>query len=542
MTSVHFHTDRRPPAAWLASLMLAAALASVPALAAPSASSKAPTDRAPDVDTGGSAATAAEPAADRQKSARAKVGTIDIAKLQKSDGILLNYHAPNDWIFMGNKASGVGDVNGDGYDDVALSAGDADDQYGVVTVAFGGARKTLPRTIELSLLDGRDGFMVLANEQRVDNPIGGRGDIDADGYDDIVVGHENDASVWITYGRSKFPAEVLYGEDPDGKKALLVTSPEKDSTFPNSVAIIGDMNGDGFDDFAMGDANALTEGGRTGATYVVFGRKRGGGPGKLSIRDLNGRNGFRIVGGAVGEAAGSLVAPAGDFNGDGLADLLVGAPYAKPGGRKIGGRLYVVFGRTGRFPAELRLAELDGRTGFAIPGVLPGDELGRLGSATTAGDVNGDEADDIVLSAAESPSSNFARASFVVFGQKRASFAKSLDLRKLNAKSGFRVRPSDVAVSGVGDVNSDGFADVLFSGGYDPKKNGYLLLGQAQFPKDIVFGETPSISYVRVKNRESAGPVSPAGDFDGDGWPDMLLGSPGLPTGGGYVLFGQDWK
>lgn len=502
------------------------------------------TYRLVNIDPAGNVGPASEPVTITQKIERTSIDRIDVARLRKREGITLNSNQPYDFTYVGYEAVGVGDINGDGYDDVALANNSADDTEGLITVAFGAPRKRLPRTVELTTLDGRNGFRVNSDEQYVNSPLGGGGDIDGDGFDDIAIGNDDSATVWILYGRKRFPAEVTYGSDPGGRKALKVTSPKKNATFPTSVAIIGDMNGDGFDDFAIGDREARTDGGKTGAVYVVFGRAKSDTPDALSIRDLDGRNGFRLDGVAVGDATGSLVAPAGDVNGDGLADLLVGARYADPAGRRNAGKVYVVFGRKGRLAASMRLAKLDGSNGYTIPGVLAGDSLGRNGSAWTAGDVNRDGVDDFVLSAAESRNAYVARAALVVFGEKRKSFPKSLDLKRLNGKNGFRVRFSGIPVAGVGDVNGDGFDDAMFSGGYEPKQDGYLLLGQKKFPKYIEFDITKNVATVLIENVGDPGPVAPAGDFDGDGRADILIGSPegNLPSGGGYVLFGQEWK
>ncbi|NRA58132.1 MAG: FG-GAP repeat protein, partial [Phycisphaerales bacterium] len=95
----------------------------------------------------------------------------------------------------------------------------------------------------------------------------------------------------------------------------------------------------------------------TGATYVVFGRDAaaGGFPAALQLADLNGATGFRLDGVADDDASGWSVAPAGDVNGDGIDDLIVGANAADPGGRRSAGTAYVVFGRdlSGGCPADL---------------------------------------------------------------------------------------------------------------------------------------------------------------------------------------------
>ena len=376
----------------------------------------------------------------------------------------------------------------------------------------------------------------------VGSDVSGGGDFNGDGRDDIVVGAVGDLSAWVVFGRQRTGKEIrLDPAKPERKTALRISGAAPSRTEADLgaiVAMLGDVNGDGAADVAVGP-------------YVVFGRQ-GGFPAELSVADLDGTNGFKMLVDQGGrepiETSLQLVAAAGDLNDDGFADIVAGAPWMNGDNAEEVGSLFVVFGRKRPYPVVLRLNKLDGRDGFAIPGVLEFDQFGLPHSAGAAGDVNGDGADDLILTAGGSPGHD-ARASFVLFGAE-GRFPKTVDIRKLDGKNGFRVKWPTATVAGVGDLNADGFDDLLFGGGTfyccPEPSSGYVLLGRKRFPKLVVLEGENAASIVRAKGFLYQGPVAAAGDVDRDGRDDALIGQRQLTpdasqSGGGYVLFGQDW-
>ncbi len=207
----------------------------------------------------------------------------------------------------------------------------------------------------------------------------------------------------------------------------------------------------------------------------------------FNLSNLDGSNGFRLDGVAHGDASGTSVSNAGDVNGDGFADVIIGASGADPNG-DFSGSSYVVFGKAAGFAADIDLSSLDGSNGFRLDGVAEGNYSGA--SVSNAGDVNGDGFDDVIIGAYKAdPNGDFSGSSYVVFG-KAIGFDSTLNLSSLNGNNGFRLDGvaeydySGASVSNAGDVNGDGFDDVIVGAlGADSNGEGsgssYVVFGKA---------------------------------------------------------------
>jgi hypothetical protein len=260
----------------------------------------------------------------------------------------------------------------------------------------------------------------------------------------------------------------------DGSNGFQANGESADDDCGRSVDSAGDVNGDGFDDLIIGAGLAGPGQARLGASYVVFGRADGF-DGVLELSDLDGSNGFQISGEKRKDYSGTSVSSAGDLNGDGFDDVLVGAFGADPNGFSSGSA-YVVFGSDEDFAPELPLSVLDGTNGFQINGKQPDDDLGQ--SVASAGDVNGDGFDDLIIAGFTALLG--AGASYVVFGHA-GGFAETLDVSSLDGINGFQILGEDAgdgsggSVASAGDVNGDGFGDLIIgaSNAGDVSQYGY---------------------------------------------------------------------
>jgi hypothetical protein len=331
-----------------------------------------------------------------------------------------------------------------------------------------------------------------------------------------------------------------------GPNGFQIHGGDSSDYFASSLSDAGDINGDGFADIIVGAFGADANGVDSGASYVIFG-KSGGFSADVYLSSLNGTNGFKIVGEAAGDRAGSVSA-AGDINHDGFADLVVGASGADANGVDSGAG-YVVFGHSGAFPAVLQLSSLTGPTGFKIKGEAAGD---GLFSVSAAGDVNGDNIDDLLIGAPSTYPHNInSGASYVVFGHA-GTFAGALDLSNLTGANGFKINGEGgffgAAVSNAGDVNADGYDDIVIGAPYlsvggDISGVSYVIFGHggafpATFNVSSLNGSNGFKLAGRIEDSNSGIHVSNAGDINGDGFADIAIGT--VETDNVYVVFGHN--
>jgi len=311
-----------------------------------------------------------------------------------------------------------------------------------------------------------------------------------------------------------------------------------------AVSSAGDVNGDGFDDLIVGAPGH----GSGGAAYVLFGG--GAGFSNVDLLSLSPTEGFALTGGA-GDEAGTSVASAGDLNGDGFADLLVGAPGNGDAGTDAGA-VYVVYGGTGL--GDLALWAMAPSDGYKLTGAAVGDQAGF--DVAAAGDVDGDGYDDLIIGAyGDDTGGTNAGAAWVVFGPGAA--ASDVDLAALGG-GGYRITGAaagdraGIAVAAAGDINADGFDDLIVgahlndAGGISAGAAYVLLGGNGSADVDLVSPAADGLRILGAAAGDMAGmSVSAAGDIDGDGFDDLIVGaryndSGDADAGAAYVILGSD--
>ncbi len=386
----------------------------------------------------------------------------------------------------------AGDLNGDGFDDIALGC----PTVGRVIVFFGSAAGIV--------LSATNPWINAGNPVQAGSQFGSRvtgaGDVNADGFADLAVsapffnnGGGADGKVFLYLGSAGFAA------DPNPDTVISGTGGEQ---LGRGLAGVGDTNGDGYADLAIG---APEHGGR-GKVHVHHGTVAGLSATPAASREWPGPG---------SQQYGFTVAAGGDLDSDGFGDIVVGAPLAF--GNQ--GAIYVTHGQPGMgFVASAGDDQYLGGT----MGIQLGHDLG------CAGDVNGDGFTDIVASAAPFYSNPELNEGVVrlFFGKPQMPF-----LERRTTYNGVANAETGKAVAYVGDLNGDGFTDWAigdpgFDGAFVDQGRVRVYLGQR--------GSPPGSSTFQIHGGQAGARLGSAisgGDLNNDGFGDLAVGAPGWSNG-----------
>ncbi|MBF03545.1 MAG: hypothetical protein CMP76_09640 [Flavobacterium sp.] len=438
--------------------------------------------------------------------------TFNLNSLNGSNGFEVA-GLPTD-IQFGAETQFIGDINNDGLEDLAIGSGNATvngfQLSGSAYIIFGSSNP-YPNPFDLTTLDGTNGFVVsgIAYDERRGSTIAGVGDINGDGIDDVIIGSSNtNADEIVIYGTTSFPA-LFTINSINGTNGFLIDTPGS-----NQVAGLGDVNGDGMNDFIINTPHF------SGQAWILFGRSSNF-PASIDASWLDGTKGFKTSS-FPGDRSSYKIGAAGDINHDGFKDILIGNWDSSDPAIS-----FCLFGKGTPFPALVDLTALDGTDGFSIDN-NGGNFLTFVG---TLGDINHDGIDD------------FFSETNAIFG-RTTPFPFHFSQSSLNGVEGFTL-PGSLTSAGIGDINLDGIDDFISVYGNNGKA--YIVFGSTNgFPNPINESTLNGINgfIINGLNPSNIGrPVSGNGDLNGDGIADFVVGSPYTPTteiGKSYVIFGGD--
>ncbi len=448
-------------------------------------------------------------------------GDCDIS-LADADAKLIG-DDPSDYVGMFLTAAG--DTNGDGYGDFLVGVhgedlSGASSSEGVAYVMCG------PVAESATFADSCADIYGARAATQAGSGVADLGDIDGDGYDDVAVGLNSPTSVAVFQG----PLSGSYSSAAADATVTMLTL--------GDIAGAGDVDGDGSLDLLVGvayDDAAATD---AGAVYLIPVPTTG-------TVDLASAT-ASIYGEAASDYAGSAIAGGADFDGDGLHDIAVGAPYVDVDGTDSIG---VVYGLLGPVTGAVGLADADARfEGEVSSDNAYGYPIAQLAgvSISDAGDVNDDGYSDLLIG-----------ASYAGFNRNGCAY---LQLGPLSTSGGLADADAVIehrddgasfgdSVAGVGDVNEDGYSDILIHAAdageaYAYPGANYVFFGPISGVIDD--GDANGTLTGEAYYDAFFGVVAGAGDVDADGRDDLLIGvsrhdAGGTDAGAVYLVLGSNF-
>lgn len=482
---------------------------------------------------------------------------VDPTALTPTEGIRFELdYGGSDATHFGTSISSAGDINGDGLADVILSAigvyglGQFEQNAGAAYVVFG-SNSGFPTPFYVDSLNGTNGFKIFGDRATdyLGSAVSALGDVNGDGIDDLAVGayyhqfnnpggEEQNGACYIIYGKTTGFAPILdTGSLPFGSYKKIIGEDEGDR-IGQHIQGVGDVNGDGINDILVAGASSRA--------YVVYGTTSTSST--LDLENVPAPAGMTETGFYIqGNIPGAVYANAGDFNGDGINDIVAGLQF--------GYNAYIVYGQANRTNNMVSLNAMEEGEGFILQAAFPGHTIGE--SVSGIGDFNMDGFDDVIIGAAKMDLGNEEEVggAYVVFGSDQA-FDSLVYLSSLDGTNGFVMigeREDDrfgSSVSNLGDINGDMIPDLIvgaYFGGFAVAGAAYVMYGNmGSFPDTFdVSNLDGNLGFRLIEpagNTSQLGEiVSDVGDFNGDGLHDILINESSIQNTGQrvYLLYGR---
>ncbi len=418
------------------------------------------------------------------------LNVLDLPNLNGTDGFQINSNNYND--FVGIAVGGKGDINGDGLADFAIGFLQG---YGGGYAVFG-STEFRSKPLALSSINGTNGIKFLGERPYYSGcgwAVRIIDDINGDKYDEFVIGapyyqkgYSTDGRIYIVFGQKNLASIANQGVIDLGKlngTYGFILNGESNTTSGVSISGLGDVNGDGRSDFVIGAPSSYLIVPRiSGRVYVILEVPPVNENGFFDLVNLNESYGFKIIDDLnVTCNTGNAVSNAGDVNGDGYADIIIGtnSDYECPWA-------YVVFGGPNISQENpLYLSHLNGKNGFKILG----EQDTWFGDFIGSADFNGDGYSDLIISSPHGFEVGYIGSTYILFGSPNLGIRGLITLTYFDGVMGFRIQDmpdseTGYAVSNAGDINVDGVSDILI-GAPNP-----------QFPNNfppvyVIFGDIP---------------------------------------------------